>query len=800
MSRSIKKRAVVLSVAAIISVSSCFAATNKLVDVRFEESNGKVLVTVYSQKGFANTIKAVKAGQYYNIILPNVDKGSFKKLTPGGQIEFVRFSSVESADGSYTKLQIKPVGNVVISAKGEMASSDVISQVGGQSADNQNLDVHNPDEEHVHGGHGDLSGHSEPEISSQEEYLGEEPSVEEEPVENVSQKPNVPAESITLPVSQSPVLDEKPRRSHTSEIFNILIGSMAVLLVVILLYLNGKTRMKQLCGDMGVSFDDDDEEKTKKEEAKRLKKEEQERKRIEKEIRRRTEQERKSAQKALKAQKAAEAATAKMLKKVKLVDMEATSVSENTDDVVGSRGFEQQENPSIVVSTQQPKLEAQSQSVEDDEDDYDLDEFLEAFADQDEDETETQSAEEQKNSPDDVDNDAADAVVGESPLDGLIDDVIATQGITFSEADLEALQKGLQSEVSAEVVEQVLASKQTEEEKPKKQYTPLTLEEFDEKNPTLSENAINEVIGKTGVKFDKADRKAVYEVMSADDMPASAIQEARIRKEKLDRENLSHYEKEQGFAFTLIKTDDEVTAQENVVVEDEYPDIRNTDFSGDAILQEFSLVSTDTPMKNEAPSLDDIEAAMANVKLSEMTEEEAKQYEKPEKDSILSEFTLIKPDVEPKKKDDDGFSSTVFTSMEDIENQFKALGIDFDSNKTSEAEDVALNVMNEVSDTAAEEQRLESESLTETEIYSKCAIDDSSELCIAYYEGKTQLIAVRDNAITPLYEFEQGKIPSKLSARAAEETENGKRYIVRAEKYKFVVEVNESKIEMVLVL
>ena len=74
MNRSIKKRAVALSVAAIISVSSCFAATNKLIDVRFEESGGNVVVTVYSQKGFSSAVKAVKSGQYYNIILPNVDK------------------------------------------------------------------------------------------------------------------------------------------------------------------------------------------------------------------------------------------------------------------------------------------------------------------------------------------------------------------------------------------------------------------------------------------------------------------------------------------------------------------------------------------------------------------------------------------------------------------------------------------------------------------------------------------------------------------------------------------------------
>ena len=85
-------------------------------------------------------------------------------------------------------------------------------------------------------------------------------------------------------------------------------------------------------------------------------------------------------------------------------------------------------------------------------------------------------------------------------------------------------------------------------------------------------------------------------------------------------------------------------------------------FSGDSILDEFKFVQTE-PVEEEiyddsAPSIEDIERAMNEIKLSAMSEDEAAQYpEKPvhelEEDPILSEFHLLKPEVEEVEVDEE---------------------------------------------------------------------------------------------------------------------------------------------------
>ena len=79
----------------------------------------------------------------------------------------------------------------------------------------------------------------------------------------------------------------------------------------------------------------------------------------------------------------------------------------------------------------------------------------------------------------------------------------------------------------------------------------------------------------------------------------------------------NYYEKEQDFAFKLIKTDEASSTGESIIVEeDEYPDVANTDFSGDAIFKEFSFASPDviTEYGDEAPSLEDIEEMNSHIK------------------------------------------------------------------------------------------------------------------------------------------------------------------------------------------
>lgn len=772
MRRSVKKRAVVLSLAVMLSASLVFAANNnEIVDLKFEESGDSVAVVVVSKSGFKSILRAVKSGIYYNIIIPNAHRGSLSTFTPGGKIESVRLTTIESSGGgNYTKIQIKPAKGVVVTARGLVATPEMLESIRSrqEALSVQDSQVENDDFA---------------EKSAKEEFVEDDSDA----------MTSISVEDSKQGLEEIPAAEpvRKSKRNNTTEILNILIGSFAVFLVVIILYINGRNKMKQLCGDMGVDIDDTEE---------KAKKEEQKRKQQEKEERKRKEIERKKLQKALKAQREAEIAAEKALKKAKLVDMSANPL-ESVEDI-----SQPSETPAEEV-VQTIHQEDAGTTYEDD--DYDLDEFLESFVDKDSEEDSSVKSEDlqqdvnQENAGDD----------SSSPIDDLVEDVIAAQSISFSEADIEALQKGLQSEVSPDLLEQVAVAKMTKNEPKKQEYVPITLEDFDKKYPELSDVLINELVSNENIKFSKDDRRIIYEVMAANDMSQDAIEEARLRKAKEDEANKDFYEKEQDFAFKLIKTDEASSTGESIIVEeDEYPDVANTDFSGDAIFKEFSFASPDviTEYGDEAPSLEDIEAAMANMTLSEMSEEEAKQYEKPENDPILSEFKLIEPDVTSKKTDDDdGFSSTVFTSVEDIDAQFKALGLVFDSetqqpaeSDNGESESVKENEEDVNSDLPlAEPQGSESvEESTSVDIYAKCQLDETTELYIAYHEGKTVLMGIKDGNAKRLYEFEDGNIPSKLTAREAEETVSGKRYIVKSGKFKFVIEVTKTDVILVLVL
>ena len=152
--------------------------------------------------------------------------------------------------------------------------------------------------------------------------------------------------------------------------------------------------------------------------------------------------------------------------------------------------------------------------------------------------------------------------------------------------------------------------------------------------------------------------------------------------------------------------------------------------------------------------------------------------------------------------------------MEDIGAQFRALGIDFDEPaKETTSVTNPIETSNTVKEDVILEQNTEitqpsltNEDMTittepeEDNIYAKYQIDDSTSLFISYYQGQTSLLGMKNNTISKLYDFEDGEIPSTISAREAETTENGTRYIVRANKYKFVVENASDNIKLVMAL
>ena len=109
MNSGIKKRVCILSAALIISLSMSTAATfdNNIVDIQFTESGNQVTAVILTEKGYSAPIKATKAGGYYNIILPNIGKGTKSSYASNvSSVDLVRVTTLPSSTGggSYTKI------------------------------------------------------------------------------------------------------------------------------------------------------------------------------------------------------------------------------------------------------------------------------------------------------------------------------------------------------------------------------------------------------------------------------------------------------------------------------------------------------------------------------------------------------------------------------------------------------------------------------------------------------------------------------------------------------------------------
>ncbi len=803
MNSGIKKRVCILSVAAILSISTVRAAAfdNNIVDIQFTESGNQVTAVVLTEKGYSEPLKAVKAGGYYNIIMPNIGKGKKSSYTPNvSNVDLVRVTTLSSSTGggSYTKIAIKAKPGVSVNA-----SSKVYEDTGFQDADeerNVRPRVEQPIyEEPVH----------ETNVSEEEEYIEEEYSEEsegdiEEPV--VEPQPEQLPQATPAPEPES--VSSKPLpvtpQHHTSEILYILIGSAAVLLVVVLLYINGKDRMNALCGDMNITLDDKKEKKQDKNKKDKPEKTEK------KKPKQQTPQGLIDLDYSYNTAKVQEAAPATTPPGNDEPDEPEKTVID-LDEIYSGPIAAPPETPQAPAPVQDAPQAVEEAPQEEDED---IDDFLASFVDEDdEDENSAASAQEEESNEQEEPEVPSETVSGDgekneeepvaNPVDNLIDDVITTQNMSFTDSDIDAIRAKLQVDFTPEILEQT---------KDKSDVTVpishLTVEEFDKKYPMLSEDVINSIVNNPNIQFNDIDLNVIFSPITSYEMSEDAILEAQLRKEKEDEANIQYYENEQDFAFTLIKTQDVQNPDELVVLDNNvYPDLANVDFSNDEIFKEFSFAKPDYPEvhEEEAPSDEDIDNAIAR-EMEIINQQKAAEAQQNSDEGVLSEFKLIKPEIKAEKSDEH-FSTTIFTSMDDIESQFKALGLEF----KSEAKDAA-NSENESSE-QPETKDEESDNIkddvsadnmnipNDAKIYASCQIDFSTELYITTYNDKISLVGMKNGVIKHLHDFEDDKIPSKLSARKAEETESGDtRYIVRADKEKFVVDVSDNDIKLVLIL
>lgn len=858
MNSGIKKRLLVWAAAVVVTAGSCFAQvfTNKILDIQFEEGSNGVVANVITDKQVSAPVRATKSGQYYNIILPNFDKGAFSTYSPGGLIESVRLTLIPSSSGgdSYIRVQIKPVPGVIVTAKSTLATDEMrdelLEKIKNLESSSNRASSFESDE------------NSQSESSFDTDYY-ERIIARKQRKSTLSQ--NQASEMVVPEEKVAPVISDSPENSvvkkeaessglqtaPTTLYEKILwaIGVLAIFSIVGVLYLKGRQEMDTICGDMSVDITDDSTAEAKKK-AKQKAKEEKEKKAQEKKEaleKKQLEQELARLRKEVEKKEKQEKAKSKKQEKHNKLEKVVAAVSEvsSTSEELSPQELNNQliQEPIEESSVTQPvEVSVPEEKSVEEEEDYDVDDFLSSFVDAD-DEEEFETAEQTKV----VSNEAAEGNVEEgfvseedenaddvgavNLIDDLIDDVISTQEMTFSEADMAAIQERLQADLSPEMLENLTqalnATIPHQEDAAVEEAPAMTIEQFDELFPEWSECFLEQIFSNENIKFNDVDLDVVYKALSSFEMPESAILDARLQKKLQEEENIQYYESEHDFAFTLIKPQEVENLEDLVVINEQaYPDLENADFSGDAILKEFSFAAQEDAgvedLSDEAPTIDDIERVMQGIKLVEMSADEAAQYsEKPEPEikrdednSILSEFHLIKPAEEP-KKEDEHFTQTVFTSMDDISAQFKALGLDFDedsSKAVGEVEQVSPVVEEPLAAGVVEEQFVPAEqsiedikdvklaSLEDAEIYAKFSIDDSSELMIAYYQDKTSLIGVKNGVLSTLYEFEDGQIPSSLSARKAEITDDGVRYIVRAAKYKFVVEVASNDIKLVMVL
>lgn len=822
MNSGIKKRLLIWAAAAVVTAGSCCAQvfSNKILDIQFEESSDGIVANIITDKQSKVPVRATKSGDYYNIILPDFDKGANANYSPGGAVESVRLMTVPSSGGgSYTKIQIKAAPGFIVKAK-----STVVTD-----SKRMELDLKKRYEKDV------FEPTSQEELSNsksdkdEEEIYEEDFSYEEEIVDDkksYATSKNVPEpSSVVSETSEDKELVNKPvskgiKTAKTPLYEKLLwaIGVFSILSVVAVLYLKGRQEMDTICGDMSVDISDETKIAEKKK-AKQKALEEKERKIQEK----KEALEKKQLEKELeRLRKEAARKEKKSSAVAKTVVVEATPSDENPVTTVVQKV--EALNNSVVI---EPKVETVEQIIPpaSEDNDYDVHDFLSSFVDTDDEvENEEVSSVQVKKTDDNVENNASESdsesVESNNLIDDLIDEVISTQEMVFNDADMAIIQERLKADLSQEMLEdltQALSANILHEEvEQEPELPPMTLEEFDALYPEWSEEVIEQLLS-SGIKFNDVDLDVIKNALSSFEIPEAAILDARLQRDLQEKENIDYYESEHDFAFTLIKPQEVQDLDELIVVKnDEYPDLDKADFSNDSILQEFSFVKPEAPeteaFSDEAPSVEDIERAMQglNSALDSENNQEQGNEDKYANDPILSEFHLVQTE-EDAPKADEHFTTTVFTSMEDISAQFKALGIDFDSDSEGGQLEAggAQNVVVEsevanVAEGSVNPQVVENDersiNLGELEIYTKYSINDSIELFIAYYNGKTSLLGRKNSSISELYEFEDGKIPDSLSAREAEVTENAIRYIVRADRLKFVIEVTEDAVYPVMAL
>ncbi len=879
MNIGIKKSVCILSAIILsLSLSGVKAADNNIVDIKFIENGNQVNAVIYMEKGYSIPIKPVKAGDYYNIILPNIGKGSKSNYSPNtNNIDFVRVTTLSSTtdNGSYTKIAIKAKPGVTITASSQVYEDKTIEL---DRSHRPVIEQPLTPEQYV----------KKEEIREEEDFEEEfhEEAAEEEFEEEI--KPQTVRQQQPLPEASAVQTSPAPERTspsvpsrHTSEILYILIGTMSVLLVIVLLYIKGKDKMQELCGDMNINIDDN----TKKQKKDPPKKDKKKTKQVKQDPA---------------SKKTVNNYNNVSNKNIPVPPAQITNTEETEEeqtvidlDEIYSSSTSQSEPLQVNSLPQEPTvIETPSSSQIIQEEDDDIDDFLESFVDNDDEQEEyietDKQPEEKQVENENIDSIETVDVYDENPIDNLINDVVTTQNMSFTASDIDMLQTKLQSgDLSTELITQTINTSKQNYEVPI-----LTLEDFDKQYPLISEEEIEKIINNHNIKFNDIDIDVMFSPITSYEISEDTILDAQLRKEKEDEANIQYYENEKDFAFTLIKTQDVQNSDELVVLDNNiYPDLTNVDFSNDAIFKEFSFVKPDildTPINEDSPSEKDIDLAIAREMeiINQQALEESQATEKQD-DSILSEFTLIQPDVNTVKGDDQ-FSTTIFSSMDDIEAQFKALGVEFNSdnkqeeqtepqsieepqteNNTEKQDDSILSEFTLIqpdvntvkgndqfsttvfsstddieaqfkalgvefnSDNNQEEQTIQNsteepqnENNTETEIapqiqtsiktenadetnynpddteiYASCQIDFSTELYIASFNNKISLIGMKNGTIKHLYDFDPDHIPSRISTRKTEETENSDiRYLVRADKEKFVVDVSNDDIKLVLVL
>ena len=503
MREDLKKRALLLSLAMVVSSSMAEAAKNKLVDIQFTQAGNEVVANVLLEKAYSDSIKATKSGSYYNIILPDVDKGSISKLSPGGDVESVRVTTLSSStgSGSYTKIAIKVAPGAVVNAKSSVFSSS------------SSL---NSRRRHDREGRGEgNSAYSEDDYRNLERELNERHPEEgsySEPEERVSEAvPDFESENFEASVDDSVAVSSSAQESslnktpqvlpkdslpedHRTEFLYLIISILGVGALVYLLYLNGRDKINTLCGDMDVDFSDDAKEADKKKKQQE-KEQEKERKRTEAILAREMSAKKKAPKKRFVVAKNQDKISDETVQEVE--SSEVDNLEEEPKKVIDLDATIQDEVSSEVLPSQET-----TNVVEED----DIDDFLASFVDDEDDEENTSTSEDEEASNDSktVESSTHEEFESENeeatnPIDSLVDDVIATQDLTLTESDFEELQKRLQVDISqdsinsaksqsseSKVIEEVIApsAEQKVKVKPRVIDGPIiTLEQYDVEHP-----------------------------------------------------------------------------------------------------------------------------------------------------------------------------------------------------------------------------------------------------------------------------------------------------------------------------